>query len=165
MAMERKNELVITGTYRTSEVTPTFTKTYLEISAKDREGNWRPGEIDVWIKDELKDSSGLKEGMDVKMKGWLTFNFSPAGKSFPKIICSEIIECEENRFNAGQGSTPQMPTPQAPQPNIPSINQFPNQGYVVAPQAPQAPGAPQNQYQQNQYPQSTPGYGTPPQMP
>lgn len=150
--MARINEVSITGIFRTEQVSPTFTKQILEVNSKDRDGQWRPAQLDIYIKDDLKASSGIQEGLEMTIKGWIAFNFASGGRSFPKVIVTEISNVGQPQFQNQAAPTtqnaagiPPVPgaAPVAPgQPTAP-VNPLPNQAsQPVAPVAPVAPTAP-----------------------
>ena len=75
MAMTKENSVVLTGIYRTEQVTPTFEKTVLTFASKDRDGTWKDGDFEIYIKPELIQQFALVAGDNVKLKGFLVFNF------------------------------------------------------------------------------------------
>ena len=123
--MDRINDVTVTGIYRTEQVSPTFTKQILEMNSKDRDGQWKPAQLDIYIKDDLKAASGIQEGMEAKLKGWIAFNFATGGRSFPKIIVTEVIEVAQPQYQNQAAA-------QAPQAGIPPVP-------GAAPMAPMAP--------------------------
>ena len=147
--MEKENTVILTGTYTTVQATPTFTKQVLQMNAKDRNGQWQVGEVDVYIKDELV--QGFTEGFTLKIKGFLTFNFWN-GRSFPKVIVTEILAFEPAQQQNVQAQTqqPQMQQPAGvpPMPGTqPVQTQQPVQQQTPAPQGgiptpPPMPGVP-----------------------
>lgn len=154
--MEKQNEVILTGIFKTEAVTPTFTKQFLEINSKDRDGQWKAAQMDIYIKDDVRAAKGLQEGMEAKIKGWIAFNFATGGRSFPKVVVTEIVECAQPTFQgqqaqAGQpamAGVPPMPgaAPQAPGMQAQPVSNFPQQPAApVAPSmgVPAAPGVPQ----------------------
>ncbi len=112
--MERINDVTVTGIYRTEQVSATFTKQILEINSKDRDGQWKPAQLDIYIKDDLKASSAIQEGMEAKLKGWIAFNFATGGRSFPKVIVTEVLEVAQPQYQNNQAA-------QSPQAGIPPV--------------------------------------------
>lgn len=151
--MERVNEVTVTGIYKTEQVSATFTKQILEINSKDRDGQWRPAQLDIYIKDDLKASSGIQEGMEAKLKGWIAFNFATGGRSFPKVVVTDVLEAAQPQYQnqAAQtaqpvgippvpGAAPTAPIAAAPVQPLPAQPGQPIQqpaGVPVMPQAPQ----------------------------
>jgi len=141
--MNKVNEVILTGIYRTVQATPTFEKQVLVFASKDRDGQWKDGELEMYLKPDLIQQFGVTVGDQIKIKGFMVFNFftkqDGTQMSFPKIIATEIQEIEK----AGAGSQPAA-QPAPVQPTQPA-------GYAQgvppvpgsAPAAPAAPVAPQ----------------------
>jgi hypothetical protein len=135
------NEVKLTGTLGTQQITPTFSKQVLYINAKDTKDNqWKQAEMEIYIKPELK--NGAIDGDKINITGWLAFNFWN-DRSFPRIVVTSVEVIEK-----GQGASVQ--TTQSTQPTNPAFN---------APQSPQT-AQPTNPAPQ---PQMTGGGG--PQIP
>jgi len=161
--MEKINQVNLSGIYKTEAVTPTFTKQILEMNSKDRDGQWRPAQLDIYIKDDIKQAAGLQEGAEIRFKGWIAFNFASGGRAFPKVIVTEIEEVAMPAPNnqagvqpaAGIPPVPDAMAPQTPAQNIPPVQPLDSVGAPQAPGIPTPPGMPQA-------PQA-PGIPTPPQ--
>jgi hypothetical protein len=140
--MNKTNEVILTGTYRTEQVTPTFEKQVLTFASKDRDGQWKDGDFELYVKPELAQQSGITPGDQIKVKGFMVFNFftkqDGTQMAFPKMIATEIQEVEK----AGAAAAPQQPAPIQPtQPTGYAQGVPPMPG--AAPAAPQAaPGIP-----------------------
>ena len=147
--MTMTNEVVVTGYFNTEAVTATFTKQILKVSTKNREGQQAWGELDIYIKPDLISQYNITNGALIKIKGFIVFNFAPNGKTFPKVLVTEIKEIEYPGQGAQGGGQPaqvaapatqpqmQAPQPQAPaQPAAPTMPTPP--GMEPAPAAPQA---------------------------
>lgn len=159
MAMNKENSVTLTGTYRTEQVTPTFEKTILTFASKDRDGQWKDGDFEMYLKPELAQQSGIVAGDTIKIKGFLVFNFftkqDGTQMTFPKLIATEVLEVEKAGAANFQGAQAQ---PAAAQPTQP-------QGYAggVPPMpgaAPTAPGVMPGQ--QMAAPMAAPGMPVPP---
>ena len=145
--MQNGNDVVLTGIIVEEVISSTFTKTAIAFNGKDKDGTWKQGTLESWIKPELMTNSGAQVGDTIRAKGFLTFNFWN-DKSFPKFIVTEIQEVEKAQagaqpqvavqptqpqgYAAGQPPVPGA-APQAPQPAAQAF---------AAPQVPQAPGMP-----------------------
>jgi len=159
--MEKINAVNLSGIFKTEQVTPTFTKQILEMNSKDRDGQWRPAHLDIYIKDDIKQAAGLQEGSEIKVKGWIAFNFASGGRAFPKVIVTEIEEVElaspdnqqPTQQQAGIPPMPGMP-PQPMAPNTPPVQ--PLDSMPGMPPQPMAPNTPPVQ--------PAPGIPTPPGM-
>ena len=141
--MQKENSIVITGTYKVEQVTPSFAKQVITFASKDRDGNWRDGDMEIYIKPDIVQQSGIQPGDLVKVKGFLVFNFfqkqDGTTMTFPKVIATEILEKESQQTNAQQpqpGVQPTQPTTMAP-----GVPPTPG-GAPTAPDAAQAFGAP-----------------------
>jgi hypothetical protein len=140
--MQNTNEVILTGTFRTEQVTPTFEKQILTFASKNREQQWEDGDLDIYIKPEVIQQSGVNSGDKIKAKGFMVFSFftkqDGTKMTFPKMIVTEIQEIEK----AGAGDQQSFQNQAAPiQPTQPT-------GYAagvppVPGQAPTAPVAPQ----------------------
>jgi len=150
--MQNQNEITISGTFVTEQVTATFTKQILKIPTKNREGQQVEGDLDIYIKPELIQQWGIQDGAKVKLKGWIAFNFAPNGRSFPKVLATEIKEVEAAGQPAAQPQPQAQPQVQQPQmqavqqpamsaPQAPGV-QPPAMGAPAQPQAPVAPSIP-----------------------
>ncbi len=148
--MNKENSVVLTGTYKTEQVTATFEKTMISFASKDKEGQWKDGNFEMYLKPELAQQSGIALGDTIKVKGFLVFNFftkqDGTQMSFPKLIATEVLEVEK----AGAAGNNYAAAPQQPQAQP--------QGYAApAPgAAPQAPGM---------IPDPSQGFGAPPVPP
>ena len=135
--MQKENTLVLTGIYKEEQVTPTFSKQVLEFDSKDRDGNWKPGTFEIYINQDLIQSSGIQTGDTVKLSGFMVFSFYTKADgttmTFPKMIVTEVREREA----AGAG---QQPAPQPTQPTGYAQGVPPTPG--AAPTAPQMGGVP-----------------------
>jgi len=149
--MQNQNEITISGTFVTEQVTATFTKQILKIPTKNREGQQVEGDLDIYIKPELVQQWGIQDGSKVKLKGWIAFNFAPNGRSFPKVLATEIKEVEaaqpqpqpqvqQPAMQAVQ--QPAMSAPQAPGVQPPAMSAPQAMGAPAQPQAPVAPSIP-----------------------
>jgi len=149
--MDRINTIEITGIFKTEAITATFTKQFLAINTKDsRDGAFKEAQFDMYIKPDIISQWNIQEGQEIKVKGWIAFNFNQQGRSFPKMVVTEVLEVGQAQAQPayqGQGQTQaypaqQQPTPgQTPQaPQAPGqIPQVPGQVPQVPPQAPQTP--------------------------
>ncbi len=127
--MQRENSTVMTGTFKTDQITATFEKQSIVFASKNRDGNWQDGDFECYIKPDLIQQSGLQNGDLIKASGFLVFNFftkqDGTVMTFPKFIVNEVKELEK----AGAGQQAQA----APQPAM-------NTGAPMTP--PQPGGAP-----------------------
>lgn len=117
--MDNKNEVVLTGTYKTVLVgANNFEKQVLAFNSKDKEGQWKEGEFETYIKPDLAAQSGIAAGDQVRVKGFLVFNFftkqDGTQMSFPKLIVTEVQEVEKAQAGAQAGGYT------APQPTQPA---------------------------------------------
>jgi hypothetical protein len=139
--MQKTNEITLTGTFKTEQVTPTFTKQLISFASKDRDGNWKDGDFEIYVKPDLVTQSGIQNGDLVKLKGFMVFNFftktDGTQMTFPKMIVGEVLEREVQQAGAQQ---PQTAVAQPTQPTTMAPTMPPMPG--AAPQAPQAPQAP-----------------------
>jgi len=126
--MQKENSVVLTGTFKVEQVTPTFSKQVITFASKDRDGQWREGDFETYIKPDLVASSGIQPGDTVKVKGFLVFNFfnkqDGTTMSFPKLIVSEVLEREQAGQAAGQqpAAAPVQPTqPTTMAPGVPPV--------------------------------------------
>jgi len=120
------NEVKLTGTLGTQQITPTFSKQVIYINAKDTKDNqWKQAEMEIYIKPELK--NGAIDGDKVNITGWLAFNFWN-GRSFPRIVVTAVEVVEKGQGAAAAGQPAQAGQAQAMQPSNPAFN---------APQTPQ----------------------------
>ena len=143
--MNKTNEVILTGTYRTEQVTPTFEKQVLTFASKDRDGQWKDGDFEIYVKPELIQQTGVTNGDTVKIRGFLVFNFftkqDGTQMTFPKMIVTEVQEVE--KAGAPQAQPAQQAAPVQPtQPTGYAQGVPPAPG--SAPTAPQAamPGMP-----------------------
>jgi len=149
--MQKVNDVVLTGTYVTEQITNSFTKQSIRFASKDRDGNWKDGDFEIYIKPDLTQQSGIQPGDLIKAKGFIVFNFftkqDGTQMTFPKMIATEILEVEkadgqpatqptqpQAMMNTGNTMTPPQPgnAPQAPQPQM----QDPNQAFGAPPVPP-----------------------------
>ncbi len=152
--MQRENNVVMTGTYKTEQITPTFEKQAIVFASKNRDGQWQDGEFESYIKPDLIQQSGLQSGDLVKVGGFLVFNFftkqDGTTMTFPKMIVTEIKEIEK------QGGGQQAAQPTQPQAmmntGVPGVPPAPGA-------APTAPAQPQPQMEAAQ------AFGAPPVPP
>lgn len=154
--MQKENSVVLTGTFKIEQVTPTFSKQLIAFASKDREGNLKEGNFEIYIKPDLIQQSGVNPGDTVKVKGFMVFNFftkqDGTQMSFPKLIVSEIVEKEVGQgtqANTGQPAVqPTQPTTMAPAGVPPVPGQAPTapvgqpQQDFQAPPVPPMPGQP-----------------------
>lgn len=139
--MNKVNEVVLTGTYKTVQVSPTFEKQVLTFASKDRDGQWKDGDFEMYVKPDLAQQSGIVPGDQIKVKGFMVFNFftkqDGTEMAFPKLIATEIQEVEKAGIGTQQQAAPIQPT----QPTGYAQGVPPMPG--AAPTAPQAaPGMP-----------------------
>jgi len=143
--MQKTNEVILTGTFKTEAVSPTFSKQVIAFDSKTREGTWQEGQFEIYIKPDLVTSSGIQEGDTVKIKGFMVFNFwGEPQKSFAKMIVNEVLEKEAPGAD-GQPAQPTQPTQPAGIAQPPHPGMAPQPGIPVPPQpgvAPAAPGIP-----------------------
>jgi hypothetical protein len=137
--MQNTNEIILTGTYKTEQVTPTFEKQVLTFASKNREQQWEDGDFDIYIKPEIVQQSGVTPGDKIKAKGFTVFNFATKANgdrmTFPKMIVTEIQEIEKAGAGASVQPTPAQPTqPVGYAANVPPVP-------GAAPTAPTAPQA------------------------
>jgi len=137
--MQKTNEVTLTGTYKTVQVTPTFEKQVLSFDSKDKDGTWKAGDFEMYLKPDLAAQTGVAAGDTIKVKGFLVFNFftkqDGTQMSFPKMIATEVLEVEKaGTVQAGQPQAAAQPA----QPAGYAAATPPQPGQ--APQAPQAPG-------------------------
>lgn len=159
MAMNKENSVTLTGTYRTEQVTATFEKTVLTFASKDRDGAWKDGDLEMYLKPELVQQAGIVAGDTIKIKGFLVFNFftkqDGTTMTFPKIIATEVVEVEKAGAGNFQGNQAQPAAAQPTQPagyaaGVPPVpgsaptapGVAPQQGMPPAPGQPAAPMAP-----------------------
>ena len=138
--MQKENSIVLTGTYKEEQVTPTFKKQVLTFASKDRDGNWKDGDFECYIKPELVQSSGIQPGDTMKIAGFMVFNFFTKSDgttlTFPKMIVTEVREREA--AGAGQYQQTQMVQPTQPTGYAQGVPPTPG----GAPAAPQVGGMP-----------------------
>jgi len=136
--MQTENNLVLTGTYTTTQITATFEKQALVFASKDRDGQWVDGDIELYIKPELQTQHGIQSGDKIKIGGFLVFNFFVKADGtrmcFPKVIATEIKEIE--KATGGQPAAIQPTQPQAMAPMQPPMPG----GAPIAPVYAQQPG-------------------------
>jgi len=144
--MQKENSVTLTGVFKTEQVTPTFAKQVLAFSSKDRDNQWKEGNFEIYIKPDLVQQSGIQPGDNVKIKGFMVFNFftkqDGTQMSFPKLIVSEVVEREVGQGAQAQaGAQPGQPQIQPTQPTTLAASVPPVPGQ--APSAPVAPAQPQ----------------------
>ena len=71
--MQKENNVVMTGVYVTEAITNTFTKQSIRFASKDRDGQWKDGDFESYIKPDLVQQSGIQPGDTIKVKGFLVF--------------------------------------------------------------------------------------------
>jgi len=140
--MQKENSIVLTGIYNEEQVTPTFKKQVLTFASKDRDGNWKDGNFECYIKPDLVQQSGIQPGETVKVAGFMVFNFftksDGSTMEFPKMIVTEVRERE-----AVGGQQPQVAPVQPTQPTGYAQSVPPAPGAApTAPVAPQVGGVP-----------------------
>ncbi len=143
--MQKTNEVTLTGAFTLTNITDTFQKQEIVFGSKDREGQWKDGGFEIYMKPDLQQQSGVVAGDTVKVKGFLVFSFFTKSDgtqmSFPKMIVQEVLEVE--KAGAQQGYA--QPQAQPVQPTQPTA--MLNTGAPVQPpqpgMAPTAPAAPQ----------------------
>jgi single-stranded DNA-binding protein len=146
--MDNKNEVVLTGTYRTIKVSETFEKQVISFNSKDREGQWKTGDFEAYVKPDVIQQSGVQVGDQVRVKGFLVFNFynKPDGTqmSFPKLIVNEIQEVEKAGQAQGQAQGAAFAQPTQPAGYAATTPPVPGAAPTapMAPQPGQAPGMP-----------------------
>lgn len=145
MAMNKVNEVTLTGIITEQKISETFTKQAISFDSKDKDGTWKQGSLESYIKPEILTNSGAQVGDTVRAKGFIVFNFWN-DKSFPKFIVNEIQEVEKAQAGAqayAQPAQPQGYAQTAPQPGAaptaPGAYAQPAPGAPVAPQAPAMP--------------------------
>ena len=143
--MQRENNVVLTGIFKTEQMSPTFTKQMIVFSSKDRDGNWRDGEFDIYIKPDIILAKDIQPGDVIKVKGFIVFNFftkqDGTVMSFPKLLVSEVLDIEKIGSGSGNSSTSQAPNVNISQPSVmaPQVPPTPTQGDIAFPQPPQPP--------------------------
>ncbi len=145
--MNKVNEVTLTGAFTLTNITDTFQKQEIVFGSKDREGQWKDGGFECYIKPDLIAQAGVAAGDTVKVKGFMVFSFFTKADgtqmSFPKIIVQEVLEVEK----AGQQQAYAQPAQAQPTQPTAMLNtgapvQPPQPGMApTAPQVPQ-PGVP-----------------------
>ncbi len=137
--MQKTNDVVLTGVFTKTMVTSTFEKQELVFASKDRDGQWRDGGFELYLKPDLVQQTGVQAGDTVKVKGFMVFSFfvknDGTQMSFPKLIVTEVLEVEK----AGVGVSTQPTQPTQPQTMVQPTMQPPTPG--VAPTMPPQPQA------------------------
>ncbi len=145
--MQKTNEVILTGAFTLTQITDTFQKQEIVFGSKDREGQWKDGGFECYIKPDLLQQQGIVSGDTVKVKGFMVFSFFTKADgtqmSFPKIIVQEILELEKAGAQAAQPQAGYaQPTQPAAMLNTGAPVQLPVPGGApTAPAAPQ-PGVP-----------------------
>jgi hypothetical protein len=141
--MQKENSVVLTGTYTTTQITATFEKQVIRFASKARDGSWKDGELEIYIKPELVQQTGIQNGDTIKLAGFMVFNFMTKRDgtefSFPKVIVTEIREIEKPGAQQQAAQPQQEMTPPNPNQMSPGVPPMPG----TAPTAPQAPTTPQ----------------------
>ena len=135
------NEVKIQGIFDLKQITPTFQKQILLIRAKDtRDQQWKNAELEIYIKPDLLTQNQINSGDTIIVDGWIAFNFSPNGTSFPRVVATNVVKVQSAQQNQANQSNqqsqfnhPQQVAPQA-QTQSPSAN-------VGIPEVPQMPSA------------------------
>jgi len=148
--MNKVNEVTLTGTFKTEQVTAKFAKQLITFASKNRDQQWEDGDFEVYIKPDLVQQSGIVSGDTARLKGFMVFSFFTKADgtkmSFPKLVVTEVQEIE--KAGAAGAQQPQVQTYAAPTPpafaapTAPGMVDPATQQYA-APQAPTAPGMPQ----------------------
>ena len=145
--MNKVNEVTLTGTFKTEQVTAKFAKQMITFASKNREQQWEDGDFEVYIKPDLVQQSGIVSGDTARLKGFMVFSFFTKADgtkmSFPKLVVTEVQEIEKAGAAGAQPQQPQGYTQPAPgmAPSAPGM-QDPNAGAFAAPQAPGMPPVP-----------------------
>lgn len=149
--MQKTNEVTLTGAFTLTQITDTFQKQSIVFASKDREGVWKDGDFECYIKPDVLLQHGVVHGDTVKAKGFMVFSFFTKADgtqmSFPKLIVQEILEVEKAGAQPQQGyAQPQAQPAQPTQPQAMLNTGAPVQppmpgGAPTAPMAP-APGVP-----------------------
>ncbi len=123
--MTKENNIVLTGVFTKTMVTNTFEKQEIVFASKDRDGQWRDGGFELYIKPDLLQQTAVQAGDTIKVKGFLVFSFFTKADgtqmSFPKMIVTEVLEVEKAGAAGAQPTQPQtmVPQPQSMQPPVP----------------------------------------------
>ncbi len=103
--MQKTNDVTLTGVFTKTMVTATFEKQSITFASKDRDGNWKDGDFEIYVKPDLAAQTGIDAGDTVKLKGFLVFSFFTKADgtqmSFPKMIVTEVLEVEKAGAVAG----------------------------------------------------------------
>ncbi len=146
--MQKENSVTLTGVFTLEQITSSFQKQSIVFGSKDRDGNWKDGNFELYVKPDLVQQSGITAGDVIKAKGFMVFSFftkqDGTQMSFPKLIVTEVLEVEKAGTQPGvaqaQPTQPQamMNTGNTMQPPMPGqAPTMPPQPQQVAPQ-PQA---------------------------
>ena len=142
--MVKENKITLTGTYKVKNNNG-YENQYIVFDSKDRQGNWRPGEFEIYIKPDIIQQKGVQPGDTIKAVGFLVFNFFDRQDGttmyFPRAIITDIPEIEKAADGYGTQQQAQQPQQQIPQPEQP--NGFAQTVPPTPGGAPAAPSAPQ----------------------
>ena len=135
------NEVKIQGIFDLKQITLTFQKQILLIKAKDtRDQQWKNAELEIYIKPDLITQNQINTGDTIIVEGWIAFNFSPSGMSFPRVVATNVIKVQSAQQNqASQQTQFNQPQQVVPQPQMqPQSNSQINTGIPEVPQMPSA---------------------------
>ncbi len=143
--MQKTNDVVLTGVFTKTMVTSTFEKQSITFASKDRDGNWKNGDFEIYVKPDLAQQSGIDAGDEVKLKGFIVFSFFTKSDgtqmSFPKMIVTEVQEVVKAGTVAGATAQPTQPQAMV-QPGAPIQPPVPGGAPTMPPQPMAQPAQP-----------------------
>ncbi len=110
--MQKTNDVTLTGVFTLTQITDTFQKQSVVFGSKDRDGNWKDGDFEIYVKPDLIQQNAIANGDTVKLKGFMVFSFftkqDGTQMSFPKLIATDVLEVEKAGIQPA-GAQPTQP--------------------------------------------------------